>query len=76
MAIHLNYAQVGGIGLSKAFDETDERTYFDGTFTSDTLDTEERVVHASNFPDIVTQITTGLRILDSHKQPNLSLIHI
>ena len=67
MAIHLNYAQVGGIGLSKAFDETDERTYFDGTFTSDTLDTEERIVHASNFPDIVTQITTGVRILDSHK---------
>ena len=40
----MNYAQVTGVGLSKTYPETDERTYFDAAgFTSDTIDVEDRI---------------------------------
>ena len=64
---HINYAHIAGVGTSKQFPETDERSYFDGAFTSDSTDTEDRIVHASNFDNIVSQISAGVRVLDSHK---------
>ena len=65
--MHLNYAHIAGVAQSQTHPETDVRAYFDGTFTSSAVDTEHRVVHPSNFPSIVEQITAGVRLLDSHK---------
>ena len=65
MAQH--YAQIMGVSPSKAFEETKERAYFDGTFTSDSTDAEDRVVHSSNFESMVGQFAAGVRVLDSHK---------
>ena len=67
MATHLYYAQIMGVSPSKSFEETKERAYFDGTFTSDSVDAEDRVVHSSNFESMVGQFTSGVRVLDSHK---------
>ena len=65
---NLNHVQIGRVGTSKQFPETDERAYFDTeAFTSDTTDTEERIVHTSEHQSIAEQITNGVRVLDSHK---------
>lgn len=63
----IQYAYISGVSASKDFDETTERAYFDGTFTSDSVDSEDRIVHATNFPSIVEQVKAGVRVLDSHK---------
>ena len=70
---HLQFGAFTHIAASHAYDETETRAYFDGTFTSTTPDLQYRTIPATEFPKIITSFIDGLRVLDSHKQNNNGL---
>ena len=67
MENHKQFSPFIHIAASKRFDETDERKYWDGVFTSTTTDMLHRNIPESEFTNIINGFTAGLRILDSHK---------